>query len=133
MPSRLWSTVITQSWSVSTHGRSTTCAVGMAIVSDDIAVSQILDYRSVSRYRTSASRSASLNFMGGISDPGLMASGFSIHRRRFSVVFAAAPDAMVSTAHQVRQIRTEASGGGRSADRMAVHARGRFENAPARA
>ena len=34
--------------------------------------------------------------MAGINDPGLIASGFSIHRRRFSVVFAAAPDAIVS-------------------------------------
>src|SRR5215831_16424067 len=34
--------------------------------------------------------------MAGISDPGLMASGFLIHRRRFSGVFATAPAASVS-------------------------------------
>src|SRR6266545_25255 len=52
-------------------------------------------YRSVSRYAMSASRSASLSCIAGISEPGLMASGSFIQRRRFAIVFSAAPEAIV--------------------------------------
>ena len=70
--------------------------------------------------------------MAGISEPGLMASGFWIHRRRFSVVFSAAPGRDRVAAHQVRQIGAEASSRIRAADRVAVHAGGGFEDALAR-
>src|SRR5262245_61996557 len=53
-------------------------------------------YRNVSRYAVTALRSGSLSFMAGIREPGLIASGFWIHSRRFWAVLAAAPDAMVA-------------------------------------
>ena len=69
--------------------------------------------------------------MAGISEPGLIASGFWIHRRRFSGVFSAAPEAMVA-----RLIRCVRSGPKRPfaavpRDRVAVDAGGGFEDSPA--
>ena len=43
-----------------------------------------------------ADETAPLNAIAGILHPGLIAAGFNIHRRRFSGVFGAAPEAIVS-------------------------------------
>src|SRR5260370_23477115 len=67
----------------------------MAIASDDIADSTLFLYCRVSRWRTSASSSASLNFIAGIRDPGLIASGFLIHSRKFCELVSAAPYAIL--------------------------------------
>ena len=58
----------------------------------DVPISQ----RSVSRYAATASISRSPSPIAGIRDPGLMASGFRIHCRRFAGVLSATPEAMVS-------------------------------------
>ena len=69
--------------------------------------------------------------MAGISEPGLIASGFSIQSRRLSRRVLRRTGRDRPTAHQVRQIRTEASVGGRAADRVTIDAGGRFEHSPA--
>jgi hypothetical protein len=86
-------TVIAQSWSRSLM----LCDPGAATLSASVPDAMDLPlYRSVSRYAVSSSKSCSFSFIAGISEPGFTESGFWIHTFRFSGVFGAAPDAIVS-------------------------------------
>ena len=99
------------------------------MVSDDIAISSCSSQSH--EIRCKRVQIVIVSCIAGINEPGLIESGFCIQARRFSRVFGAAPEAMVS-----RLIRCVRSGPKLpvrhgSCDGVAVHAGGSFEDTAA--
>ena len=95
MPSRLWSTVTTQSWSALEPAGRPRFRLRAGQRAATRTLIGIRSLASVSRYAVSSSSSSRESFIAGISAPGLSVAGSSTQARRFSGVLRATPAPIV--------------------------------------
>src|ERR1700728_3506111 len=130
IPNFLWSTVTTQSCSLSPMGREPSPTALSAIVSDDISISssssQRLQIRG-QRIEIVITQLHRRHQRTGLDRVGILNPGSQI----FGGVRCGARGDGVA-AHQMCEVRTKMSSCNGSGNGVAVHARGRLENAAAR-